>query len=184
MERVISNPFRMYNKPALRNTPHPIFLTLLIIIITSPRRKSWFCSPNNLQWLQLAVNGNSHQSPVIKATFPELSKINMHTCLPTIYCLHIPVLNFMPREQMSIIPTNRGWRPKSQEYLGIWGDGTPGYNNIDGEVLAHTADNWAECLLELPVHTVVKHVQEHNGLVTDGNLTVTLQLDEQFLNPK
>lgn len=50
-------------------------------------------------------------------------------------------------------------------------------------MLSNTSHHWPEGLLKLPVNSIIKHVQEYNGLIPDSNITVSLKLDKKFLNP-
>jgi len=44
--------------------------------------------------------------------------------------------------------------------------------DVDLEMHTDAADNWPEGLLELPVDTIVEHVEKDGGLVADGSLDV------------
>jgi hypothetical protein len=50
-------------------------------------------------------------------------------------------------------------------------------------MLSDTPDHWSKGLLELPVNTIVEHVEQHDSLVSDANIAVSLKLNEQFLDP-
>lgn len=54
---------------------------------------------------------------------------------------------------------------------------------IDDEMLSNAPDDGSEGLGELPVNTIIQHVQENNGLISDWNLTVALELNQKLLNP-
>ena len=59
----------------------------------------------------------------------------------------------------------------------------PLYNYINNKMLANTPYNWSESLLQLPIDSIIKHVQEHNSLVPDPNITIALKLYKELLNP-
>jgi len=50
-------------------------------------------------------------------------------------------------------------------------------------MLSNTPYDWSECLLELPVNSIIKHVEQHNSLVPDANIAVSLKLNEELLDP-
>ena len=55
--------------------------------------------------------------------------------------------------------------------------------NVHLEVLADRADHWLVRGGELPVHSIVKHVEEDDDLVSDADLMITEQLHEELLYP-
>ena len=57
------------------------------------------------------------------------------------------------------------------------------HNQADDKVLADTTDDGAERLRNLPIDAIIEHVEQHNDLISDVDIAVALQLNEQFLNP-
>ena len=57
-------------------------------------------------------------------------------------------------------------------------------DDVNDKVLSNTSNDWSESLLQLPVDSIVKHVEQNDGLISDADVTVSLELDEQFLNPE
>jgi hypothetical protein len=56
-------------------------------------------------------------------------------------------------------------------------------NSFDNKMLPNASHDWTEGLLQLPVKPIVKHVQQHDSLVSHRDVTVTLKLNEQSFNP-
>lgn len=56
-------------------------------------------------------------------------------------------------------------------------------DDMDREVLTNTPNNWSEGLLQLPVNSIIEHVEEDDRLISDTDITVSLELDQQFLDP-
>ena len=57
-------------------------------------------------------------------------------------------------------------------------------DDVNDKVLSNTSNDWSESLLQLPVDSIVKHVEQNDGLISDADVTVSLELDEQLLNPE
>jgi len=57
------------------------------------------------------------------------------------------------------------------------------HGNVHLEVLADCADHWLVRGGELPVDSIVEHVEEDDNLVSDADLMITEQLHEEFLYP-
>jgi hypothetical protein len=57
------------------------------------------------------------------------------------------------------------------------------HGNVHLEVLADRADHRLVRGGELPVHSIVKHVEEDDDLVSDADLMITEQLHEELLYP-
>jgi len=55
-------------------------------------------------------------------------------------------------------------------------------HKVNFEVLANAADNWTESALHLPINAIVKHVQQNYGLVSDENVLIAQNLDQDFLD--
>jgi len=45
--------------------------------------------------------------------------------------------------------------------------------NINLKMLTHDPDHWSESSSKLPVNSIIKHVQEDNGLVSYVDISVT-----------
>ena len=56
-------------------------------------------------------------------------------------------------------------------------------DNVYIEVLSNASYDWSKSLLQLPIEAIIKHVQKDNRLISNANITVTLQLNKEFLNP-
>ena len=57
------------------------------------------------------------------------------------------------------------------------------HGDVHLEVLADRADHWLVRGGELPVHSIVEHVEEDDNLVSDADLMITEQLYEELLYP-
>tara|TARA_B110001450_G_C17576067_1_gene462883 strand:+ start:478 stop:1101 length:624 start_codon:yes stop_codon:yes gene_type:complete len=57
-------------------------------------------------------------------------------------------------------------------------------DDVDDKVLSNTSNDWSKGLLQLPVNSIVEHVEQYYGLISDANVTVSLELDEQLFNPE
>ena len=55
-------------------------------------------------------------------------------------------------------------------------------DDVEQEVLANAPHNWSVGLLQLPLDSVVEHVHQDNCRVSDRDVTVALELDEQLLD--
>ena len=49
-------------------------------------------------------------------------------------------------------------------------------------MLADASNDRAERALHLPVHAIVQHIEQYNGLITNEDVTIAEQLHEYFLN--
>mmetsp|Transcript_20325 Transcript_20325/g.19275 ORF Transcript_20325/g.19275 Transcript_20325/m.19275 type:complete len:218 (+) Transcript_20325:531-1184(+) len=56
-------------------------------------------------------------------------------------------------------------------------------DDVDFEVLAYAADDGDEGAGELPVHSIIQHIEEDYGLVSDAHFVVAEELDEQLFDP-
>jgi len=56
-------------------------------------------------------------------------------------------------------------------------------NTVDNEMLTNATNGWSECLQQLPIDSIVKHVQQNNRLISDANVWVTLELNQKFFYP-
>jgi len=50
-------------------------------------------------------------------------------------------------------------------------------------MLTNVSNDWSECLLQLPVDSIIKHVEQDNSLISNADIAVTLELDQELLNP-
>lgn len=57
------------------------------------------------------------------------------------------------------------------------------YDALDNEVLPNRSNSRSECLKQLPVNSVIEHIQQNYCLVTNAHVTISKQLNEKFLNP-
>ena len=55
-------------------------------------------------------------------------------------------------------------------------------DKVNFEMLTDAADNWAEGTLHLPVNSIVKHIQENHGLISDEDILVTQKLHKYLLH--
>ena len=75
------------------------------------------------------------------------------------------------------------WCSKSKEDLRVYSFWVLVHYALNNEMLAHAPNSWTECLKQLPVNSIVKHVEEHDRLVSDAHVTVTHKLNEKLLDP-
>ena len=56
-------------------------------------------------------------------------------------------------------------------------------DDVNTQMLTHTTNYGSESFRDLPVYSVVEHVEEDNDCISDSDIAVTLKLDEKLLNP-
>ena len=57
------------------------------------------------------------------------------------------------------------------------------HRDVHLEVLADRADHWLVRGGELPVHSVIEHVEEDDNLISHADLMITEQLHQELLYP-
>ena len=83
---------------------------------------------------------------------------------------------------MVVVTVDRRWGSETQEDLRIFAVFLILLNDdVNDKMLADTSNNWPESFLQLPVNTVVEHVEQHDGLVSDTDVTVALELHKNCL---
>jgi hypothetical protein len=174
----------MHNKPTLCNATY-FFLNILfvIVILVIDVWEHWIRLADNLHWLQFTIFTDGDETPIIKSAFPEFSKVDLDLLHDIILLNDIALLNLMPRQQVLILALDWRWCTESQEYLSVHRLWIFVHDALDNEMLSDTTDRWAECLQQLPVDAIIKHVEEHDGLITDAHVTVTHKLNKKFLDP-
>jgi len=141
----------MDNESALGNAANFLLEGLLIVVIISIVTgcwEHWVWFANDFEWLKLSIFTDGHESPVVETTFPELTKVNLNFLLNVIDGSDVPLLNFMPCQQMVVVSVDWRWSYKSQKDLRIFSRLLVSLdNNINDEMLTNTSNNGSECLL-------------------------------------
>jgi len=151
VEGVIFHSSGVDNESTLGNAADFLLEGLLIVVIISIAtgcREHWVWFANDFKGLELTIFTDGHESPVVETTFPELTKVNLNFLLNVIDGGDVPLLNFMPRQQMVVVSIDWRWRSKSQKDLRIFSRLLVSLdNNINDEMLTNTSNNGSECLL-------------------------------------
>jgi len=116
VEGVIFHSSGMDNESTLGNASNFFLESLLIVVIISIVTgcwEHWVWFANDLKWLKLSIFTDGHESPVVETTFPELTKVKMNFLLNVIDGSDVPLLNFMPCQQMMVVSVNWRWGSKS-----------------------------------------------------------------------
>jgi len=50
-------------------------------------------------------------------------------------------------------------------------------------MLTNASNDRPECLLQLPINSIIEHIEQNNGLISDADIAVALKLNEKLLNP-
>ena len=50
-------------------------------------------------------------------------------------------------------------------------------------MLTNASNNGPKCLLQLPINTIIKHIEQDNSLISDTNITISLKLNKKLFNP-
>jgi hypothetical protein len=82
-----------------------------------------------------------------------------------------------------IVPVHWGWCRKSKEDWSVFLFGTPLNDSFNHKVLPDTSDYRSEGLLELPVKPIIEHVEQDYSLVSNCDISITLELDQKPFNP-
>ena len=56
-------------------------------------------------------------------------------------------------------------------------------DDVNTQMLTHTTNYGSESFRDLPVYSIIEHVEKDNDGISDSDITVTLKLDEKLLNP-
>jgi len=90
----------------------------------------------------------------------------------------------MPCQQVVVIALYRRWCAKTKEDLLVitlvFGFC---YYHVYDEVLADASHYGSESLRKLPVDSIIQHIEQDNCLISHRDLTVSLELDQQFFEP-
>ena len=163
MEGVIFYSFGVNDESTLSNAANFIFDALLIVVIKAVvdwRWENWIWLADDLQWLELAFFGDGNKSPVVETTFPEFSEVDANLFLNIVFRNDITLLKLMPSEEMSIVTHNWGWCTKTQKDLWAPCRQLSLLNyHIDNKMLANTSHNRSESLLQLPIDSIIEHIQ-------------------------
>mmetsp|Transcript_88 Transcript_88/g.171 ORF Transcript_88/g.171 Transcript_88/m.171 type:complete len:266 (+) Transcript_88:3971-4768(+) len=140
---------------------------------------------DDLEGLELALLADGEEAPVVEAALPELAEVELDLDLEVVLAHNVPLLDLVPRKQVLVVPLDGRGRAQAHEDLEVLARLLVMllHHHVHDEVLAHAPDDRAEGLLELPVHPVIEHVEEHDGAVPDPDVAVALQLNQQLLYP-
>ena len=84
---------------------------------------------------------------------------------------------------MLIRPFDWWRRSKSQKYLRIYGFWILVDETLNDEMLTNRSYRWSECLKQLPIDTIIEHVEQNDGLVTNAHIIIPHKLNKKLFNP-
>ena len=157
-----------------------IWIIEFILLLLMNKWEYRFGFSNYFTWSKTALLTDFNKSPIKKSTFPEFSKINVNGSLDLIFGNNISWFNFMPGDQIFVVPKNRGRSCKTNEILRIIIirftiiilD-----RNINNKMLADGSDNWSESFLKLPIYFIIQHIEKDYWLIPHHNITKSHQLN-------
>ena len=90
----------------------------------------------------------------------------------------------MPTQDLLVIALNwvRCWKAQKQLRIRILFHFEVHYH-IHFEVLSNASYHWSESTVQLPVHSIIEHVEQHHWLISHTHIWITQQLNQQLLNP-
>tara|TARA_B110000285_G_C15136749_1_gene627485 strand:- start:709 stop:1362 length:654 start_codon:yes stop_codon:yes gene_type:complete len=158
---------------------------VVVICVGALGRETWLWDADDRQWVELAGLAHTNKSPVVETAFPEFTKVDHNFLLSRAigtWC-YTGGLKLMPCQQMMIVPVHWGWCCKSKEDWSVFLFGTPLNDSFNHKVLPNTSDHRSEGLLELPVKPIIEHIEQDYSLVSNCNISITLELDQKPFNP-
>lgn len=138
-----------------------LLCVVVVICVAALGRETRFWDADDRQWVELAGLAHTNQSPVVETAFPEFTKVDRNFLLSRAigtWC-YAGGLKLMPCQQVMIVPVNWGWCCESKEDWSVFLFGTPLNDSFNHEVLPDTSDHRSEGLLELPVKSIIEHVE-------------------------
>lgn len=184
MEAVVAHAPGVNDEPALRR------LQLLFAVIRHHRACACHWKVADLWWLRNiervspAVISHENQSPVIESTFPKLAEVDRHFNLVAFSPDDVAWLNLVPGENraVNLFKRRRSLQPEKDLVFKVW-HVLSLHGQADLEVLPDAAHDWGKRVGKLPINSIVEHVQDNHGLVSDLDILVAQKLDQDALNP-
>lgn len=122
---------------------------------------------------KLALAVDDDYPPVVEAALPKLAEVDVQAYLIVGDLHDITRHNLVPCKH-GIVHGGEvgGSRDSHKNCIFALIELILSYSQVDLKVLSNGADNRAEGTLHLPVHAVVKHVEEDHGLITHKDVLV------------
>ena len=163
MEGVFSHAPGVDDKSSLSDAAYFLLDALFVVVVVSVSAcgwEHWVWLANDLQWLKLSVLTDGDESPIIETTFPELAEVKVDFHLDVVDLRDVPLLDLVPSQKVVVVAIDWRWGSEAQEDLRIFAVFLIFLNDdVNYEMLANTSNYWPESLLQLPVNTVVEHVE-------------------------